>query len=79
MNNDNFDKKHISENWKDDQEVIRQNSILLTKPEVQMLFAGYYYDDSITKKPESLHLKKTMANQSTKAKTGNTSVPSSKN
>ena len=31
---DNFDQKHINENWKDDEEAMRQNSVMLRRDSV---------------------------------------------
>jgi hypothetical protein len=41
---DNIDIKNISENWKDDEQVIKQHALLLKQPNIQMLFKDYYYD-----------------------------------
>jgi len=34
----------INEGWKDDPELIKQNTILLGQQSVQALFNGYYFD-----------------------------------
>jgi hypothetical protein len=44
---DNFDSRNINENWKDNQDVLRENSLLLKQNSVQSLFNGYYYDHSV--------------------------------
>ncbi len=49
---DNFDSRNINENWKDNQDVIRENSILLKQNSVQSLFNGYYYDIHVASKIE---------------------------
>ena len=36
--------RSINENWKDDEEQIKQNTLLLDDLNVQSLFSGYYYD-----------------------------------
>lgn len=41
---DNFDLKHVNNNdWKD-QDVVKENSLLLRRDSVQNLFKGYHYD-----------------------------------
>jgi len=42
--NDNFDARNVNESWKDDEELLKQNMILLEDESVQALFNGYYYD-----------------------------------
>ncbi len=37
--------------WKDDEELVKQNTLLLGQPSVQALFSGYYYDYSIQTAP----------------------------
>ena len=45
---DNFDKKNIEEDWKDqDSEQMKQNALLLRRNSVQAMFNGYYFDNSI--------------------------------
>jgi len=40
----NYDMRCINDTWKDDQELVKQNSLLLGQPSVQALFNGYYFD-----------------------------------
>jgi hypothetical protein len=47
-NEDNFDAKYTNSDWKDNnEEQMRQNSLLLRRNSVQALFNGYYHDDNI--------------------------------
>ena len=46
-NRDNFDARSINQVWKDDEELVKQNALLLGQPSVQALFNGYYYDYTI--------------------------------
>ncbi len=39
--------RNINEEWKDDQEIIKQNTLLLSQASVQSLFNGYYYDHTV--------------------------------
>ena len=39
--------RNINEEWKDDQEIIKQNTLLLSQASVQSLFNGYYYDYTV--------------------------------
>ncbi len=51
-NNDNFDSKQANGNdpWKEEnQEQLRQNSLLLRRDSIQNLFSGYYYDVDVLK------------------------------
>ena len=41
---DNFDTRTVNESWKDNEELMQQNAILLEDESVQGLFSGYYYD-----------------------------------
>lgn len=41
---DNFDARNINEQWKDDEEALKQNTLLLEDKTVQEYFAGYYFD-----------------------------------
>ena len=59
---DNIDIKNVSENWKDDEQVIKQNVMLLKQPNIQMLFKDYYYDYTSTNSNLTAH---TTAQQST--------------
>ena len=48
---DNFDAKYTNADWKDNNEdQVRQNSMLLRRNSVQALFNGYYHDDNIAAK-----------------------------
>lgn len=45
---DNFDAKYTNSEWKDNnEEQMRQNSLLLRRNSVQALFNGYYHDEKI--------------------------------
>ena len=45
---DNFDAKYTNSDWKDNnEEQMRQNSLLLRRNSVQALFNGYYHDEKI--------------------------------
>jgi len=44
---DNFDARSINQAWKDDEELVKQNALLLGQPSVQALFNGYYFDYTI--------------------------------
>lgn len=47
-NEDNFDAKYTNSDWKDNnEEQMRQNSLLLRRNSVQALYNGYYHDDNI--------------------------------
>lgn len=46
--NDNFDQGAINQPWKDDEDAIKQNELLLGQQPVQALFSGYYFDHSIS-------------------------------
>eukprot|EP00831_Metopus_contortus_P013133 TRINITY_DN15308_c0_g1_i1.p1 TRINITY_DN15308_c0_g1~~TRINITY_DN15308_c0_g1_i1.p1 ORF type:complete len:196 (+),score=38.63 TRINITY_DN15308_c0_g1_i1:111-698(+) len=52
---DNFDPRSINQAWRDNEDTLRQNALLLSQPSVQALFNGYYYDSSVLKKmPDKL-------------------------
>eukprot|EP00831_Metopus_contortus_P062926 TRINITY_DN55199_c0_g1_i1.p2 TRINITY_DN55199_c0_g1~~TRINITY_DN55199_c0_g1_i1.p2 ORF type:complete len:118 (-),score=18.66 TRINITY_DN55199_c0_g1_i1:136-453(-) len=44
---ENYNSRNINQAWKDDQEILRQNALLLSQPSVQALFNGYYYDYTV--------------------------------
>ena len=48
---DNFDVRSINQVWKDDEELVKQNALLLGQPSVQALFNGYYFDFTINTGP----------------------------
>jgi len=43
---DNFDSKYCNSDWQDNNnEQMKQNSLMLRRNSVQMLFNGYYFDE----------------------------------